>query len=138
MDDSFDLQRFVEAQERVFAQVLAELRQGRKQSHWMWFVFPQIHGLGGSPMAQRYAISGRAEAEAYLRHPVLGPRLLECVQLVNQVEGRTLHEIFGSPDDFKFRSCMTLFAQVSNEGAFQRALDKYCAGQADPKTLKRL
>jgi uncharacterized protein (DUF1810 family) len=138
MDDRFDLQRFVDAQERVFAQVVAELRQGRKENHWMWFVFPQIHGLGGSPRARHYAISGRAEAEAYLRHPVLGPRLLECVHLVSEIEGRTLHEIFGSPDDFKFRSCMTLFAQVSTDGAFQRALDKYCGGQPDPKTLDRL
>ena len=138
-DDEYDLQRFVEAQDGVYEQALRELRAGRKTSHWMWFVFPQIEGLGYSSMAQRYAIAGRAEAEAYLRHPVLGPRLRECTALVNAVEGRTLHEIFGSPDDMKFRSSMTLFAACTGDASmFQAALDKYCGGERDPMTLERL
>ncbi len=139
MNDEYDLQRFVQAQDGVYEQVLRELRAGRKTSHWMWFVFPQIEGLGYSSMAQRYAISGRAEAEAYLRHPVLGPRLWECTALVNAVEGRTLHEIFGSPDDMKFRSSMTLFAACAEDAVvFQAALDKYCDGVGDTLTLARL
>ncbi len=139
MNDEYDLQRFVEAQDGVYEQVLSELRAGRKTSHWMWFVFPQIEGLGYSAMAQRYAIGGRAEAEAYLRHPVLGPRLRECTVLVNAVEGRSVHEIFGSPDDMKFRSSMTLFAACAGDaGEFQAALDKYFGGVSDSLTLQRL
>lgn len=138
-EDSFDLQRFVDAQQKVYPHVLNELRAGRKTSHWMWFVFPQIAGLGHSAMAQRYAISGREEAVAYLAHPVLGPRLRECTRLVNAVQGRTAHEIFGSPDDFKFRSCVTLFAEVTSENAeFKQALERYYGGVGDEKTLAKL
>lgn len=139
MDDPFDLQRFVDAQDSVYYQVRAELEQGHKRSHWMWFVFPQIAGLGTSPMARRYALGSLAEAQAYLRHPILGPRLVECAALVQQVEGRTIHQIFGSPDDMKFRSSMTLFAQAApDQPVFQAALEKYFAGQLDPLTLDRL
>jgi uncharacterized protein (DUF1810 family) len=112
MSDLYDLQRFVDAQNLVFDQVLRELRDGRKQSHWMWFVFPQIHGLGHSPMAEKYAISSRAEAEAYLGHSILGPRLRQCSLLVTQVEGRSIEKILGYPDNVKFRSSMTLYARV--------------------------
>ena len=137
--DPFHLQRFVEAQEPVYAQVCAELRQGRKNSHWMWFFFPQIRGLGHSPAAQYYAISGQQEAAAYLRHPVLGARLQECTQLVNAVEGRTVEDIFGYPDDLKFRSSMTLFAQAApEEEIFRLALEKYFDGQRDERTLELL
>jgi uncharacterized protein (DUF1810 family) len=138
-DDPFDLQRFVDAQRAVHECVVAELREGRKRSHWMWFVFPQIAGLGFSPMAQRYAIASRAEAAAYLAHPILGPRLHECTRLVLAVEGRNLHDIFGSPDAMKFHSSMTLFAAASPDTAdFRAALDKYCGGTPDPATLARL
>jgi uncharacterized protein (DUF1810 family) len=134
-----DLERFVQAQEPVIGQVLKELRAGRKASHWMWFVFPQLEGLGHSPMAQRFAIASRAEAQAYLAHPVLGPRLRECTRLVNEVEGRDIEEILGYPDNLKFRSCMTLFAQVSaDHRVFTDALRKYFAGEYDPLTLERL
>jgi uncharacterized protein (DUF1810 family) len=139
MSDPFDLQRFVEAQEPVIARVQAELRQGRKQSHWIWFVFPQIAGLGHSPMARKYAISSLGEAEAYARHPVLGPRLTECTQLVNRVEGRAIADILGYPDDLKFRSSMTLFARAAPDNPiFAEALAKYFDGLADPETLCRL
>ena len=140
MNDEYELQRFVEAQDGIYEQVLRELRAGRKTSHWMWFVFPQIEGLGYSSMAQRYAIGSRAEAEAYLKHPVLGPRLRECTALVNGVEGRSLHQIFGSPDDMKFRSSMTLFAACDGDEAsvFKTALEKYCGGEGDPLTLQRI
>ena len=118
---------------------MAELRAGRKSSHWMWFVFPQIHGLGRSPMAQRFAISSLAEAEAYLRHPVLGPRLRECTQLVNAVEGHSIEDIFGYPDYLKFRSSMTLFAHAAfDDPVFSDALRKYFAGKEDVLTLERL
>jgi uncharacterized protein (DUF1810 family) len=138
-DDPFDLQRFVDAQAPVYGRVLTELREGRKRSHWMWFVFPQIAGLGSSPMAQRFAIASRAEAAAYLAHPVFGPRLRECTRLVLAVEDRSIHDIFGSPDDMKFHSSMTLFAEVSPDNAdFRAALDKYFAGKSDPATLTRL
>ncbi len=138
-NDPFNLQRFVTAQERVFDQVLAELRAGRKMSHWIWFIFPQIQGLGRSPISQGYAISGREEANAYLQHPLLGPRLKNCTQLVLQVEGGSALDILGSPDDMKFRSCMTLFAQVSpDDDIFQRALQKYFDGKPDRLTLERL
>jgi len=133
------LERFVQAQEPVIERVLAELRSGRKTSHWMWFVFPQIQGLGHSPTARHFAIASHAEAEAYLRHPVLGPRLRECTHLVNAVEGRSIEEIFGYPDYLKFRSCMTLFANVTADNqVFIDALGKYFGGEHDPATLERL
>lgn len=135
----YDLERFVAAQEPVWREVLTELRQGTKTSHWMWFIFPQIRGLGSSYTAQHYAIASRAEAEAYLRHPILGPRLRECTQLVLNVEARSLHQIFGSPDDLKFCSSMTLFAHATADNRlFLDALQKYCGGQFDPLTLQRL
>jgi uncharacterized protein (DUF1810 family) len=137
--DPHNLQRFEDAQAGVFAQVLAELRAGRKRSHWMWFIFPQIAGLGSSDMAQHFAISGRAEAQAYLAHPTLGPRLRQCTELVNQVPNRTASDIFGYPDDLKFRSSVTLFGSVAPaEPAFAAALLKYFAGKSDPATLARL
>ncbi len=139
MPDPYDLQRFIDAQAPVFDRVCAELASGRKASHWMWFVFPQIRGLGHSPMAERYAISSLAEAHAYLVHPVLGPRLRRCVALVNAVEGRSIRDILGPPDDLKFRSCMTLFAHAAADGAvFRAALDRYFAGEEDPATQARL
>ncbi len=139
MSDSFDLQRFVEAQSSVYERVRSELRAGEKRSHWMWFVFPQIAGLGVSAMAQRYAIASLAEARAYLAHPLLGARLRECTELVNRVEGKTIAEIFGYPDDRKFHSSMTLFAQASDENAvFATALQKYFSAASDVATLVRL
>jgi len=137
--DPYNLQRFVKAQNRVYETVRAELQQGRKRSHWMWFIFPQIAGLGHSTMAQRYAISSLQEAKAYLEHASLGPRLRECVRLVMNVEGRSAHEILGSPDDLKFRSCLTLFAKAAPEDRlFRDALIKYFDGQDDPLTLAQL
>src|SRR5271169_1019373 len=125
MNDPFDLQRFVTAQDPVFAQVCSELRRGRKEGHWMWFVFPQLEGLGHSWMASKFAISSRDEAEAYLKHSILGPRLKECTRLVNLVEGRSIEQIFGYPDDLKFRSSMTLFAHATPENeVFLNALQK--------------
>ena len=138
MTDRFDLQRFVDAQAPVYPRVLAELRQGRKQTHWMWFIFPQIAGLGHSPMAQRFAIDSRAEALAYLGHGVLGSRLRECTALVNAVEGRTINEILGSPDDLKFRSSMTLFGAVSSEALFAYAIAKFHGGVVDQQTMDLL
>ncbi|SHH98333.1 DUF1810 domain-containing protein [Bradyrhizobium erythrophlei] len=138
MTDRFDLQRFVDAQAPVYPRVLAELRQGRKQTHWMWFIFPQIAGLGHSPMAQRFAIDSRAEALAYLGHGVLGSRLRECTALVNAVEGRTINEILGSPDDLKFRSSMTLFGAVSSEALFAQAIAKFYGGVVDQQTMDLL
>lgn len=138
MDDPFDLKRFVDAQAPVYQRVVAELSRGRKQSHWMWFIFPQLAGLGFSEMAQRYAITSRDEAIAYLKHDVLEPRLLECTALVNAVEGKTIREILGSPDDLKFRSSMTLFAAVSSNPAFPVAIAKYYGGVADRRTLELL
>jgi uncharacterized protein (DUF1810 family) len=137
--DPFDLERFVTAQEPVYRDVIAELRDGRKRSHWMWFVFPQLRGLGGSAMAARYGISSLEEADAYLRHPVLGPRLRECTQLVNGVQGRSVGEIFGSPDDLKLCSSMTLFARAADDNAdFVALLDKFYDGRYDERTLERL
>lgn len=137
--DPHNLQRFVDAQASVFAQVLAELRAGRKRTHWMWFIFPQIAGLGSSDMAQHFAIFGRAEAEAYLAHPTLGPRLRDCTALVNQIPNRTVSDIFAYPDDLKFRSSITLFGSVApGEEVFRAALEKYFAGKSDPATLARL
>jgi uncharacterized protein (DUF1810 family) len=141
VSDSYDLARFVEAQDArgTYGRALAELRAGAKQSHWMWFVFPQLAGLGASPMAQRYAIASRDEAAAYLAHPVLGPRLRDCVAAVNAVDGRTAHEIFGSPDDLKFHSCLTLFAHATADNAgFLTALAKYYGGAFDPASMRRL
>jgi uncharacterized protein (DUF1810 family) len=140
MDDPHDLERYVRAQEPVFAQVCAELAAGRKQSHWMWFIFPQFRGLGSSPMAQRYAIGSLAEARAYLAHPLLAERLRTCTQLVNRVEGRSAQAIFGYPDYLKFRSSMTLFARVAAGASepFDEALAKYFAGEADPLTRELL
>jgi uncharacterized protein (DUF1810 family) len=138
MTDPFGLDRFVQAQSPVFHAVQGELAQGRKQSHWMWFVFPQVAGLGFSTMSQRYAIGSRAEAEAYLAHPVLGPRLIKCTRLVLAVEGRTINAILGAPDDAKFRSSMTLFGAVSDEPVFGEALARYFAGERDGATLQIL
>lgn len=138
-DDPYDLARFVDAQRDVHATALAELRAGRKRTHWMWFVFPQIEGLGSSWMAQRYAIASAAEAEAYLRHPVLGSRLVECAEALLAIEGRSAREILGPPDDLKLKSSATLFAAVSPPGsAFERVLDKYFAGERDEATLRRI
>jgi len=137
--DRFDLQRFVDAQARVYPDVLDELRAGRKRSHWIWFIFPQVDGLGSSPTAARYAISSLDEARAYLRHDVLGPRLHECTRLVNAVQGRSIGEIFGSPDDLKVRSSMTLFARATQDNEdFVELLARYYGGEEDPLTWERL
>jgi uncharacterized protein (DUF1810 family) len=134
-----NLERFVEAQAPIYARALTELKAGRKQSHWMWFVFPQIAGLGHSPMAQHYAIQNLPEARAYLVHPLLGARLRECTQAVMAVDGKTAHEIFGAPDDLKFHSSMTLFAQAApDEKLFRAALNKYFNGEDDALTLEKL
>lgn len=133
----FDLDRFVGAQEPVMAQVMRELAAGSKRTHWMWFVFPQLRGLGRSPTAVHYGLAGSAEARAYLAHPVLGERLVECTGLVNHVQGKTALQIFGSPDDMKFRSCATLFATLQAE-PFEAALLKYYGGEPDPMTVELL
>jgi uncharacterized protein (DUF1810 family) len=139
MDDPYNLQRFADAQARVIDQVRKELAAGRKETHWMWFVFPQLRGLGSSSMAEKYGITSRGEAEAYLAHPVLGPRLRDCTELVNAVQNRSVEDIFGYPDDLKFRSCITLFSSVTNENdVFRTALDKYFNGEPDPATVARL
>jgi uncharacterized protein (DUF1810 family) len=139
MTNENDLQRFVDAQEPRIADAMAELRAGRKRTHWMWFVFPQLRGLGHSQMAWHFGIASRDEAGAFLAHPVLGPRLRECVELVLAVRGRSAHEIFGSPDDLKLRSCLTLFAEVAGgDSVFDRALRQYFGGQPDPATLDLL
>lgn len=139
MTPSFDLQRFVDAQDDVYRQVCAELSAGEKTSHWMWFVFPQHRSLGHSANAQYYGIGSKTEATAYLRHPVLGPRLLECTALVLKIEGRTAYQIFHSPDDVKLRSCMTLFAAIAPEEArFRRVLEEYFEGQGDSRTAQLL
>jgi uncharacterized protein (DUF1810 family) len=137
--DPHDLARFVQAQEGDYGRALSEIRSGRKRSHWMWYVFPQYDGLGFSSTSRRYAIKSIEEAQAYLGHPVLGPRLVECAEAALGVEGRSAFEIFGSPDDMKLRSCATLFARVSPAGsAFHRLLDKYFQGHADDRTLRLL
>ena len=138
MTDPFDLQRFLDAQSSVYPLVLDELRRGRKQSHWMWFIFPQLAGLGHSAVAQRFAIASRAEAVAYLGHGVLGSRLRECTALVNGIEGRTILEILGSPDDLKFHSSMTLFGAVSSAPKFAVAITKFYGGKRDQRTLDLL
>jgi uncharacterized protein (DUF1810 family) len=137
--DPFDLQRFVDAQARVYASVVDELRAGRKRSHWIWFIFPQIAGLGSSATAARYAISSLDEGRAYLRHDVLGPRLRECTRLVNDIAHRSIGEIFGSPDDMKVRSSMTLFSRATRDNQeFVELLARYYNGEEDPLTLQRL
>ena len=136
MGDPHELNRFLVGQAPVYDVALAEIRAGQKQSHWMWFVFPQFAGLGTSPISQHYAIKSVSEAEAYLRHPVLGPRLLECVEAVLGIEGRTARQIFGAPDDAKLRSCATLFAHVSPPGSvFERLLERYFPDGPDGRTL---
>jgi uncharacterized protein (DUF1810 family) len=137
--DPYNLARFLEAQDTDFAAVRRELKAGSKQSHWMWFVFPQIAGLGRSPTARRFAISSGAEAAAYLTHPVLGPRLEECTSLTLAQQGKSAEEIFGWPDWMKFRSSMTLFSQVAGDNdLFERALKKYFSGKLDAETLRLL
>jgi uncharacterized protein (DUF1810 family) len=137
--DPHNLQRFVDAQSPIYEDVLTELRSGRKQSHWMWFIFPQIKGLGRSPTAVKFAIHSRAQAQAYALHPILGARLCACTQLVNAVESRTASQIFGYPDDLKFHSCLTLFANTAPDPAiFFQALQKYFGGQPDSHTLAAL
>ena len=135
MADPYDLKRFVDAQHMVYANVVGELGRGEKRSHWMWFIFPQIAGLGFSSMAQRFAIASPEEATAYLAHEVLGPRLRDCTRLVLDVRNKTAHDIFGSPDDLKFRSSMTLFGAVSDDPLFGEAIAKYYAGEKDQATL---
>jgi uncharacterized protein (DUF1810 family) len=141
MDDPYDLQRFVVAQDvgRTYDQATAELRRGRKTSHWMWFVFPQITGLGQSPVSRLYAISGLAEAKAYLAHPVLGPRLVECAAILGGLSGRTAEQIFGPIDALKLRSSMTLFLRAApDEPVFRQVLDQYFGGKPDPATEQRI
>ncbi|MEI9891537.1 MAG: DUF1810 domain-containing protein [Caulobacteraceae bacterium] len=141
MDDPHELDRFVKAQAGAYDRALAELQGGKKRSHWMWFVFPQLVGLGSSPTAATYAIRSLAEARAYLQHPVLGARLVESVQAANAVQGRSAADIFGYPDELKFRSCLTLFvlaAAGADKTPFQRGLDKYFDGESDPLTVQTL
>jgi uncharacterized protein (DUF1810 family) len=138
-DDPYDLRRFVDAQERIYKTVIDELAAGRKRSHWMWFFFPQLRGLGSSPTAVRFGISSADEARAYLAHELLGPRLRECARLVARIDGRSAEEIFGWPDDMKLRSSMTLFARAAADNAdFVAVLEKYYDGEEDPATLERL
>jgi uncharacterized protein (DUF1810 family) len=137
--DEFNLQRYVDAQARVYDTVVAELRAGAKRSHWIWFIFPQIEGLGSSPTAARFAISSVAEARAYLGHDILGPRLRQCTRLVNDIEGKSVDEIFGWPDNLKVRSSMTLFARATDDNAeFLAVLEKFYGGEEDPATVSRL
>jgi uncharacterized protein (DUF1810 family) len=134
-----DLQRFVDAQESIYETVVGELRNGRKRSHWIWFVFPQLRGLGSSPTAIHYGIASLDEARAYLAHEVLGPRLRECARLVAQIDGRSIEQIFGWPDDLKVRSSMTLFARATDDNAdFLAVLEKFYGGEEDPVTVARL
>ena len=135
--DPYDLNRFVQAQEGVYERALSEIRSGRKRSHWMWYIFPQYDGLGFSPTSKRYAIKSVAEAEAYLRHPVLGPRLVECCEAAVSVEGLSAADLFGVPDDLKLRSCATLFAAVAPRGSvFEQVLDRFYGGARDDRTLR--
>jgi uncharacterized protein (DUF1810 family) len=140
MSDPYRLQRFVDAQAPCFAQVRSELSAGKKRSHWMWFIFPQLEGLGSSPMAQHFAISGIDEAKAYLAHPILGDRLRDCTALVNALSGRSIEDVFGYPDNLKFHSSVTLFAQASHpeNKLFHQALTKYFNGVSDKATMERL
>jgi uncharacterized protein (DUF1810 family) len=137
-EDLYHLERFLVAQSGTYAQAHGELTQGRKRSHWMWFIFPQITGLGSSPMAQRFAISGLPEAEAYLAHAVLGPRLRDCTALVNQAHGTELETIFGYPDNLKFHSSVTVFDRAAPKGIFAEALQLWFNGKPDQATLRRL
>jgi uncharacterized protein (DUF1810 family) len=137
-NDPYDLDRFVRAQAPDYERALAELRDGKKRSHWMWYIFPQLEGLGLSTMSVRYSIKSAAEARAYLDHPVLGPRIRECAGVVRDIVGRSALEIFGSPDDLKLRSSATLFAAVSDIGVFEQVLQKYFDGERDKETLRRL
>jgi uncharacterized protein (DUF1810 family) len=139
MNDPYNLQRFIDAQDPLYAQICAELRQGQKLTHWMWFVFPQIAGLGHSAMARNYAITTGSEAQAYLQHSILGARLRECTRLVNDIDNKSVEQIFGRPDHLKFHSSMTLFAQVATDNeVFVAALRKYFAGRLDAMTVARL
>ena len=141
-DDPYNLSRFLRAQEDDYEQALSEIRGGRKRTHWMWYIFPQLDGLAFSSTSKHYAIKSIEEARAYLAHPVLGPRLLECAEAAVRVEGRTAREVFGSPDDLKFRSCLTLFHQAasadSDRALFTEALNQFYRGQADARTLELL
>lgn len=135
--DPYDLTRFVVAQEGVYEQALAEIRAGRKRSHWMWYVFPQLKGLGSSPTSIQYAIGSGEEARAYLAHPILGSRLIECAEATLQIQGRSALQIFGAPDDLKLRSSATLFASVSQDGSvFHQIIDKYFDGEPDVRTIE--
>ncbi len=137
--DPHNLVRFVHAQERDYARALAEIQSGLKQSHWMWYIFPQLDGLGSSPTSRHYAIRSVDEARAYLAHPLLGPRLTACAEAVLGMEGRSASDIFGAPDDMKLRSCATLFASVAGDGSvFHRVLDKYFDTEPDPRTVRLL
>ena len=137
--DLHGLNRFVQAQENDHERALSEISSGRKRSHWMWYIFPQFDGLGFSALSKRYSIKSLTEAKAYLSHPILGPRLVECAEATLNVEKKSAYEIFGSPDDMKLRSCATLFAQISPEGSvFEQLLDKFFQGEPDPKTLHLL
>ncbi|CAN7690913.1 DUF1810 domain-containing protein [Rhizobium sp. LjRoot98] len=139
MSDPYNLSRFIEAQALVYDTALRELERGRKQSHWMWFIFPQVAGLGHSPTAIRFSISGLDEAHAYLAHPLLGDRLVQCTRAINVVPNRTAHEIFGSPDDLKLHSSMTLFRETANDPEpFRTAIERYFGGKADARTLELL
>ena len=136
MADPYHLDRFLKAQADTYDRALAEIRGGRKRSHWMWYVFPQLAGLGNSPTSVQYAISSRDEAAAFLAHPILGPRLFECAEAVLHIDGRSALDIFGSPDDLKLRSSATLFAAVSpDRSVFHRVIDKYFDGRPDPRTI---
>ena len=137
-DDRYNLHRFVDAQNPVYASVLAELRRGKKTTHWMWFIFPQVKGLGHSTTANFYALDGEAEACAFFEHGVLGPRLLECTNAVLAVAGRSVEDIFGFPDDLKFGSCMTLFSRTTQRAEFATALETYFGGKEDEKTVRVL
>lgn len=138
-DDPYDLNRFLSAQEGVYERALAELEGGQKRTHWMWYIFPQIDGLGSSPTAKRYSIKSIEEARQYLNHPVLGKRLLECTEAVVALKGESLSEIFGYPDDLKFKSSMTLFEKITGSGSlFSSALERYCHGERDAATLRLL
>ncbi len=137
-DDPFELSRFINAQEGVYDRVLAELKNGQKRSHWMWYIFPQVEGLGRSTTARRYAIKSIEEAIEYLNHPVLGSRLLECANTVLAIERKTASEIFGYPDDLKLKSSMTLFSSVADDSVFVRVLDRYFQGERDVRTLQLL
>ena len=138
MPDPYNLQRFVAAQEHSYESAKSEVRNGLKESHWMWYIFPQIGGLGRSSTAQSYSISGAAEAKAYLAHPTLGARLIELCKILLEVNDRSANDIFGSTDAIKLRSSMTLFAEVSGKPIFKQVLEKYYKGQPDPKTIRLL